>query len=605
MTDFDSLGPYRVEEKLGQGGMGTVYRGVHMATGQRVAIKVLARQMSHEPRFRRRFDAEIETLKKLTHPNIVRLIGYGEERGLLFFSMELVEGPSLLEHLRKVKRLSWDMTLRIGIEVCAALKHAHDFGVIHRDLKPANLLMEPEGGIKLTDFGIAKLFGAAEQTVAGSVLGTADYMAPEQASGGPITPRTDLYSLGSLLYACLVGRPPFGGRNLTQVIHGLKHETPPPLDLVLPEVPGELAELVHDLLEKSPQDRPPTALAVGKRLGSLRLGLHMRGDATHVDLGGPTQSEVPIVSSGDTTHPAALADESVADSLPTSQRDTASLTESGEQASPASATADSAPTRFEAVPEPPSPYDDWSYDEPARGAKQWMSIFSLLGLLAVTVAMVLWLLRDPTPQDLLARIAAAEQAGDDHAADQAAAEFLRLYPDRPESEKIRQSQSADEVEQTVRQLRAKAAASGAADELDLAEKAWLEAMEDRVQAPQQTVERLRSWLDVFGYPEAITDGPGDASLKQLARLAQQQVAALEADGAAPNERDIAHLKKWLEWGKKNRQGEEQQRFFSGLKSLYGDKPWAAPILEELTPVGAETEKDEPREGAKPQREDDF
>ncbi len=278
--------------------MGTVYRGAHVKTGQRVAIKVLARQMSQEPRFRRRFDAEIETLKNLNHPNIVRLIGFGEEQGLLFYSMELVEGPSLLEHLRKVKRLDWDTVLGIGIDVCAALKHAHDFGVIHRDLKPANLLMEPEGRLKLTDFGIAKLFGANEQTAAGSVLGTADYMAPEQAAGGNVTPRTDLYALGSLLYACLVGRPPFGGRNLTQVIHGLKHESPVPLDLVVPDVPHELAELVHELLEKAPEDRPPTALAVGKRLASMRVGLHRRGELTQLDPDRPTVSGA-LPSSGE------------------------------------------------------------------------------------------------------------------------------------------------------------------------------------------------------------------------------------------------------------------------------------------------------------------
>lgn len=653
MTEFEFLGPYRVAEKLGQGGMGTVYRGAHVKTGQRVAIKVLARQMSQESRFRRRFDAEIETLKNLNHPNIVRLIGYGEEQGLLFYSMELVEGPSLLEHLRQVKRLDWDTVLGIGIDVCAALKHAHDFGVIHRDLKPANLLMEPEGRLKLTDFGIAKLFGANEQTAAGSVLGTADYMAPEQAIGGNVTPRTDLYALGSLLYACLVGRPPFGGRNLTQVIHGLKHESPVPLDLVLPEVPLELAELVHELLEKAPEDRPPTALAVGKRLASMRVGLHRRGELTQLDLGRPTVSD-PLPSSGETTHPEGLPAEpdrpgigrpkigrgdigrAVPDRVPNDRVDPihsdatraegtrSEPTRSGLEGSgsehPTISGSDSgiptgsgvgsegtlaslavprvrepaagqpapvAPppqTRFEAVPTT-GPRGQWGESaEPTRDPWQWVSIGGLLLLLLITVGISVWMLRKPAREDLLAQIAAAESADDPQAARSAREDFLRLYPHDPRAESLRESQNLSEVEQMARKLRSRALRFGGVDLLDPAQQAWLEAIEDRDQLPHASAEKLQTWLDVFGHDAALQgEGPGDDSLRRLSEVTRREVARLQASSEAWTDPRTDQLAVWLQWGREHLEGSEQERFLKGLATLYEDKPWAAPVLEQIEP----------------------
>ena len=157
--------------------------------------------------------------------------------------------------------------------VVIAAEHAHDAGVIHRDLKPANLMLTDDGTIKLVDFGIAKLFGDSQQTSAGSVLGTADYMAPEQTSNTNITPRTDLYALGNVMYAMLSGRPPFTGKSVTEVIHALKNDRIVPLDLIDPHLPDELVELVHHLLEKDPADRPPTALVVMKRLQSMKAGL--------------------------------------------------------------------------------------------------------------------------------------------------------------------------------------------------------------------------------------------------------------------------------------------------------------------------------------------
>lgn len=272
--EFEYLGPYRVEATLGRGGMGTVYKGVHAKSGQAVAVKVIATGVANQSRFRRRFAAEVETLKRLKHPNIVSLVGYGEEQGLLFYSMEFVEGHSLHEHLRQHTSLPWEDVVEVGIQTTAALKHAHDLGIIHRDLKPANLMLNNDGQIKLTDFGIAKLFGSTDMTAAGSVIGTADYMPPEQAEGKAVTIRSDLYSLGGVLYALLVGKAPFGGKSVPEVLYSVRYNPVPSLQEQMPDIPAALCELIHHLLEKDPQKRPPTSLVVGNRLKSLQQGMN-------------------------------------------------------------------------------------------------------------------------------------------------------------------------------------------------------------------------------------------------------------------------------------------------------------------------------------------
>ncbi|MEC9003328.1 MAG: serine/threonine-protein kinase, partial [Planctomycetota bacterium] len=198
---IDKFGPYQTDKLLGRGGMGTVYRGTHEETGQVVALKVLSFVHADDDNFRERFALEIETLKKLRHPNIVELYGYGVQDGHLFYAMELIEGNSLQQELLSGRRFDWRETTHFTIAICQALKHAHDRGVIHRDLKPANLLLTPGNEVKLSDFGIAKLFGSQQITADRSVIGTADYMAPEQAEGAKANVRSDLYSLGSVMYA--------------------------------------------------------------------------------------------------------------------------------------------------------------------------------------------------------------------------------------------------------------------------------------------------------------------------------------------------------------------------------------------------------------------
>jgi serine/threonine-protein kinase len=274
----DFLGPYKVERVLGQGGMGIVYEGTHAKTGQPVAIKVIANSLADQERFRRRFAAEVETLKKLQHPHIIQLIGYGEEKGKLFYSMEFVQGESLHHRIKRDGPMQWRDVCRLIGEMCAALKTAHDQGVIHRDLKPANIMLDHEGNVKLADFGIAKFFGGEEMTAAGSIVGTADYMPPEQAEGKAVTSKSDLYSVGSIAYFALTGRPPFVGRSVPEVLYSVRYEQFPPVRTLAPKTPEALEGLIHELLQKDPAKRPPTALVIGNRVRAIRHGLDRASD---------------------------------------------------------------------------------------------------------------------------------------------------------------------------------------------------------------------------------------------------------------------------------------------------------------------------------------
>ena len=267
--EIEWLGPYQIVGKLGRGGMGTVYEGVHRETGEPAAVKLLSAALAQEEGFRIRFEAEIETLRKLNHPNIVRLFGFGEQDGHLFYAMELVDGNSLEEELRRGRRFDWREVARIGIETCRALRHAHDRGVIHRDIKPGNLLLATDGRVKLSDFGIARLFGNSRLTSAGNVVGTAEYMAPEQAEGRPVDARADLYSLGALLYALLARRPVFRGKSLPEVLHKQRFEQPEPLRKHAADVPEEFERILSQLLEKDPGRRIPNANLLGRRLEAM------------------------------------------------------------------------------------------------------------------------------------------------------------------------------------------------------------------------------------------------------------------------------------------------------------------------------------------------
>ena len=276
----DRLGKWIIYKELGRGGMGRVYLAQEEIGGRQAALKVLAAELAQEAGFLQRFQREIEALTQLDHPHIVRFYESGFENNLHFYAMEYVDGRSLEDILEQEERLPWQEVLDTALQICPALKHVHDHGIIHRDLKPANILRTSAGVVKLTDFGIAKVFAQGHLTATGGVVGTAEYLSPEQAAGKPVTKRSDLYSLGAVLYTLLTGRPPFTGDSFVELLHKHRYGQFDSPRKVRPELPYEIDELVCQLLEKDPADRPPDCLVLSRQLEAIRCKLERKNHPT-------------------------------------------------------------------------------------------------------------------------------------------------------------------------------------------------------------------------------------------------------------------------------------------------------------------------------------
>lgn len=265
------LGPFELEEKLGVGGMGIVYRARYIKTGQHVAVKVLSPDLMADEKVAKRFEREMAILKKLKHPHIVQYYGGSTSGTQRFYAMELIKGGSLQAVLKKRGSLPWDDVVEYGLQVAKALEHAHNAGVIHRDLKPANLLLTRRGVLKLSDFGIARDTQSTALTAAGRTVGTMAYMAPEQITGRhSITARTDLYALGCVLFELLAARTPFASETQPELLFKHVEEDPPSVREFNHDAPVWLDQLIDELLEKEPADRPFDALAVQVKLEEVK-----------------------------------------------------------------------------------------------------------------------------------------------------------------------------------------------------------------------------------------------------------------------------------------------------------------------------------------------
>lgn len=282
---------FRIVEVIGRGGMGTVYRGVQLSISREVAIKVLRAELADREVALERFFREAKVISSLSHPNIVRLIDFGQDRDhdVLYLAMELVQGYNLAEIIR-AGRLRVSVALDVLYQACGALTEPHAAGVIHRDLKPDNILLVPmsDGTIqaKVLDFGIARALEENTQiTATGMICGTPSYMAPEQAQNDELDDRTDLYALGIIFYEALSGWPPFQGTSSLQIM--LKHirEEPVPLRELLPPatIPEELEELTYALMTKDRQKRPASARAVRDSIDTLKKSLDL--PPVHVEAG--------------------------------------------------------------------------------------------------------------------------------------------------------------------------------------------------------------------------------------------------------------------------------------------------------------------------------
>ena len=562
------LGPYEIAKPIGRGGMGTVYEAVDHGTGRSVAVKTLAAHLGDDPGLRKRFAAEIETLKSLQHPCIVQLLAFGEEDGQPYFAMELVRGRSLEQVLRSGRTFDWRETVGIAIDITRALKSAHDHGVVHRDLKPANLLFPEEpsadAAVKLADFGIARLFGSSCHTMAGTIVGTAEYMAPEQATGGPVDHRVDLYALGLVIYAMLTGRPPFHGGEATDIIRRQRTEAPPRVSTRVAGIPTELDALIERLLAKEPAKRPASALAVGRMLASIATevgamppepavpasdpGITL-GPADAIDLAAPTQDGARVETAASDPNVIAVnpASDSVRADVQTMPMPTMPQAPSPglPQRVTVSAAAAGSPhprvNRFTTLEE----LHRTSREEADARARQEFVLRSIAAasILALVVGAAYVLLRPPTADELHTRVRAIADAdnADLRDARPLIEQFLERHGDDSRAAAIREldrTLDLDSLEKRARRRR------GDDDEMSPLEREYRAAMAREDESPLACVAALEAVLTLHeSDPQTATSLPATAPPESQPALwlalVQRQIDRLEPQADREREQDVA------------------------------------------------------------------
>lgn len=617
---LEKLGPYRLTKTLGRGGMGSVYLGVHEETEEQAAVKVLAPNLADDAVFRERFKAEVQTLKQLLHPSIVRLNGFGEEDGHLYYVMEYVPGRNLQDELAAGRRFSWREVTRIGVQVALALKHAHDRGVVHRDLKPANLLLTDQDQIKLTDFGIAKLYGGTQVTADGSVMGTADYMAPEQARGKQITSRCDLYSLGSVLYALIAGRPPFAGKSLTEVIHNLMQEKAVALRRLAPDTPEELESIIMQLLEKDPAKRIPTAIAVANRLKAMEhaLSVETREQPAVVDddfklqpLDEPGPSSRTTAGKNNASPtidmPAsALHSGLVGGDMPTLITGPAPSPLAGvpTQAtgrgaiSPNDSTQVADRDHYELTPPPKSTHFTTVSESELRDVHRkreghdgplldWAKLvgilmFALVGLVIFAFVMT----REPSADSLARTVqAAVDEKGAEgiYEVENELNKFIDRFPEDPRIEQMRGYAKELELFRLQRQFDRRSKRSGEEQNLLPIERLCLQAQRNVQNDPNTALAQFRAIIQLSEGDRDPAATPADERIvERCLDLAKKQVQQLEQVVASSVEQQKQLIRRRLD--RANAINSSQPGAAAAIResviTLFGDKPWAAELVRE-------------------------
>ncbi len=251
----EAVGPYRVISLIGEGGMGLVYRAVG-PDGAAVAVKLVKGNLARDASFKKRFDREARMAASIQHPHVVSVVDTGEHDGVPYIVQRFVEGCSLEERIQDEGALDPATTVRICTEIIGALGAIHAVGVVHRDLKPGNVLLDEQGSVHITDFGLAKQQDASLLTMPGQVLGSMDYMAPEQIRGAEVTAATDLYALGCVAYVCVSGQAPFADRQGMKILWAHLQDAPPDPVAKRPDLPPALGAVILQALAKEPEDRP-------------------------------------------------------------------------------------------------------------------------------------------------------------------------------------------------------------------------------------------------------------------------------------------------------------------------------------------------------------
>tara|TARA_Y100001933_G_scaffold242475_1_gene270237 strand:- start:65150 stop:67081 length:1932 start_codon:yes stop_codon:yes gene_type:complete len=615
------LGPYDITRKIGEGGMGSVYLGTHTQDGREAAIKLLPEAMAKRPGFRERFEAEIESLRKLEHPNIVGLYAYGEEDNQLFYVMEYVPGKNLQEELDNGRHFSWARIVDMGIALAEALRHAHLHGIIHRDIKPANIMTLDDGTPKLTDFGIARLYGVEGLTMAGGPLGTAHYMAPEQASSNnKITEHADIYALGATLYTLLAGRPPFQAQSMLQVLDMHKRQTPLPVNQVAPEVPEELSVVISTMLQKKPQDRVASATMLIKSLKAVRDAVAFRQHTLkppspvtrtptdpqdiHTQLIGSSDKDTPTIRLDQSTLPGEVdPDQTIATSVPiddeilvdadpdatilSSEATVLSLEtvdaseESDEQldATEDAQNAHSSSSMF-ITAEQARQMDRQRLEEEARSQPQTISVWSIVFFMSsVILTGAIWYWSIPlSQQELHSRITALQETSDPF--EQATLQnYIKQYlseapegdPAIPMVEQLKKDLDIQDLERKLRQ-RARYRLNNASS-LSMVEQTLLDAIHIMPEDPQMALDRLAAIKTLYADP-GIERSKRDEHLLQVEGLlterAKQTLLTYEKIYLQPISLQLDRAEQFLDANPIR-----TKQVAQSIITLYADHAWAA------------------------------
>src|SRR3954452_10387215 len=556
--------------------MGSVYAATDNQSGQRVAIKALTPQLAMAEGFRERFEAEIESLKTLRHDGIVRLFGYGEQDGMLFYSMELVDGTSLEDELKAGRRFSWREVSSIAIQLSLALKHAHDHGVIHRDIKPANILLFGEDHVKLADFGIARLFGNTSLTTAGGVLGTADYMSPEQAEGRPVTARCDQYSLGGVMYALLAGRPPFRAKNLPQMLQMQRFAKPEPVRRYAPDTPEQLERVIAQLLAKDPGDRFPNMQVLARHLQAMAMALTRpaaddfalstdRAASTRAEselsqsmAADATQSEVHLTDSS-----AVLGNshkEGTSFDARTSQN--AATLAALEVSKHGSRPADEAKTAIEdkagGLASRPTRFTTLEEEDARREAglhKTWLVTFgqvsALIAVITALGGMAYYASRPASADTLHSSIVRQLDASDPASLGKVESdlnEFLMRYPNDPRAAELSTYKQKIELDKSDRRLQRQIKGRVVTDPTLLPiEQLYLRAADIAESSPEQAVKILEALVNLYGAErEKPVNSSSSVRTEEVVQLARHRIETLRTEIAKQHERFFSDLSERLQ-----------------------------------------------------------
>ncbi|HEY3392649.1 MAG TPA: serine/threonine-protein kinase [Lacipirellulaceae bacterium] len=622
------LGPYDIGEPLGKGGMGSVYAAINTQTGDRVAVKALTPHLALAEGFRERFEAEIESLKILRHEGIVRLFGYGEQDGILFYSMELVDGISLEDELKAGRRFNWREVSNIAIQLSLALKHAHDHGIVHRDIKPANILLYNEDRVKLADFGIARLFGTTQLTTAGGVLGTADYMSPEQADGRPVTARCDQYSLGGVMYALLAGRPPFRAKSLPQMLQLQRFANPEPVRRYAPDTPEQLERLIMQLLAKNPAERYPNTQVLARHLQAMMMALSrpahddfaLESDHRDADASEPKvdySMAVDVTKSESEISHVHGAGESGVESQPAGRKidshnaATLAAEELKQDRAPAANGSPPAAAMVDgAAPPPPARSVRFTTIEAeearlrAEQQRSWITVaLQLAGLAAVLggmAALALYLSRPPTADELYQTITSTSSANDDTSlgnVEREINEFLAMYPKDSRAAELVRYREQVLLDKMERKLQREARGNGSAEtELIPAERLYLRAVGMANDSPEAAAATLKSLLDLYG-AEAARGGGDDPSNSQTTRahnddarerintvvqLAKRRLATLQTTIAKERNVQLADLKERIQAAERLVKSDPNRAaaMYQAIIDLHANDIWANDVVQE-------------------------